>query len=43
MGLLRLEAYGTLAVYVFNEDGRKKRVEALTGGVILPHVAGPLQ
>lgn len=43
MGLLMLDADGTIDVYVFNEDGRKKLVEALTGGLILPNGAVPLQ
>jgi hypothetical protein len=43
MGLLMLDQDGSIEVYVFNEDGRKKLVEALTGGVILPNGAVPLQ
>lgn len=30
-------------MFVFNEEGRKKLVEALTGGVIMPNGVVPLQ
>jgi hypothetical protein len=43
MALIMVDADLETHLYVFNEDGRKKLVEALTGGVILPNGAVPLQ
>jgi hypothetical protein len=41
MGLAFIDPDGETHVFVFNEDGRKKLLEALTGGIVLP--GGKLQ